>query len=90
MSAFYVRLRSEASTGLGSYTFTVLRDPTGTGDGFAPTPVTCTVTGSGLGCSDTAHSESFGAGDLVVVRAIPQGAVLGVQMQWTARFAPRR
>jgi collagen type VII alpha len=90
LSSLHVRLRSEASTGLGSYTFTVLRDTSGTGDSFAPTSLTCTVSGSALGCSDVQHSETFGAGDLVVVRASPQGAVLGVQMQWTARFAPRR
>jgi hypothetical protein len=90
LSNFYVRLRSEASTGLGSYTFTVLRDPSGTGDQFAPTSLTCTVSGSALGCADTQHTEAFSAGDLIVVRASPQGAVLGVQMQWTARFAPRR
>jgi len=90
LSSLYVRLRSEASTGLGSYTFTVLRDTSGTGDRFAPTSITCTVSGSTLGCADTQHAETFAPGDLIVVRAAPQGAVLGVQMQWTARFAPRR
>jgi hypothetical protein len=83
-----VRLRSEASSGLGSYTFTVMRDSTGTGDQFAPTSVACTVTGSGLGCSDTTRSQVFRAGDMVVVRATPAGPVFSVQMQWTARFAP--
>lgn len=90
LSNFHVRLRSEASTGLGSYTFTVLRDVSGTGDRFAATTLTCTVSGSALGCADTQHAEGFSPGDLIVVRASPQGAVLGVQMQWTARFAPRR
>ena len=65
-------------------------DVSGTGDRFAATTLTCTVSGSALGCADTQHAEGFSPGDLIVVRASPQGAVLGVQMQWTARFAPRR
>jgi hypothetical protein len=88
LSAFHVRLRSEASAGLGTYTFTLLRDATGTGDSFSPTSLSCTVSGAALGCSDTGHSETFKAGDLVVVRATPAGPVFSVQMQWTARFAP--
>jgi hypothetical protein len=88
LSGFHVRLRSEASSGLGSYAFAVLRDSTGTGTSFAETPVKCTIVGSALACSDTIHLESFNAGDLVVVRATPAGPVFSVQMQWTARFAP--
>jgi hypothetical protein len=88
LSGFHVRLRSEASSGVGSYTFAVLRDPTGSGTAFAETSVRCTVAGSALACSDTTHSQAFKAGDLVVVRATPAGPVFSVQMQWTGRFAP--
>jgi hypothetical protein len=88
LSGFHVRLRSEASSGLGSYTFAVLRDPTGTGTAFVETPVRCTVSGSALGCSNTVNAQSFAPGDLVVVRATPTGPVFSVQMQWTSRFSP--
>jgi hypothetical protein len=88
LSGFHVRLRSEASSGLGSYTFAVLRDATGTGTAFVETPVKCTVSGSALGCSNTADAQPFASGDLVVVRATPAGPVYSVQMQWTSRFAP--
>jgi hypothetical protein len=88
LSSLHVRLRSEASTGLGSYTFTVLRDPTGVGNAFAPTGITCTITGTGVACGDTVRTQLFRAGDLIVIRATPAGPVFSVQMQWTARFAP--
>jgi hypothetical protein len=88
LSGFHVRLRSEASSGVGSYTFTVLRDATGSGAAFVETPVKCTVSGSALACSNTTQSQAFRAGDLVVVRATPNGSVFSVQMQWTGRFAP--
>ncbi len=67
LSNLFVRLSKNASHAAGgSYTFTVRVN----GASPAGTP-TCTITGATSSCSDTTHSVTFAAGDLVAIQATP-------------------
>jgi hypothetical protein len=77
---FYIRIDSALSA-LNSETYTVRRNA-------VDTTLTCTITnGSGaVTCSDTTHSVSFSAGDLISIGTSHGGAVPSQGTRWTAHY----
>jgi hypothetical protein len=80
ISSLYVRLSAAPGAGT-SYAFFVRRNG-------VDTALTCTVSGTAMGCSDLVNSVAFSAGDLISVRSAPTSNPAARTMRWTATFAP--
>ncbi|HTY43000.1 MAG TPA: hypothetical protein VMH79_14090, partial [Thermoanaerobaculia bacterium] len=77
---FYIFIET-APGGTASWTFTLRKNG-------ADTALTCTVSGTNQICSDTTHSVTFAAGDLVSVREASANGPSNTAGQWTATYQP--
>lgn len=79
---FYVFVQAAPAAGR-SWTLTVRKNG-------ADTAVTCTIPGfNSQSCSDTTHTVSFAAGDLIAVHVTASApAPAGTPGQWTAVYGP--
>ncbi len=76
VSNLYVTLAS--APGSGSFTFTVLQNGNATA-------VTCVISTSATTCSDTSHSVSFTAGQLISLQLAPSTPTTGSKATWSAK-----
>jgi hypothetical protein len=80
LNNFYVRIDS-ALAATNSETYTVRKNA-------VDTALTCTITsvGGAVTCSDTTHSVSFAAGDLISIGTAHTGVVPTSGARWTAHY----
>ncbi len=67
-----------SAPGSGSFTFTVLQNGTATA-------VTCVISVSATTCSDTSHSVSFTAGQLISLQLAPSSPTTASKAVWSAK-----
>jgi len=80
LNGFYMRINSALAV-TNSETYTVRKNG-------VDTAVTCMITSASgaLACSDTTHSATFSAGDLISIGTTHTGVVPSVGARWTAHY----